>query len=163
MQGGDSSRLFDWDALSPVPEANGRVERRGRDTIAKGAASEVAAIGRLLALGHRVAIPFVDDHGVDLVVNYRVVVQVKGREAQQVAGMTYNFSLKRLQQPELRRHLDVFLFHAQDIDVWWVVPRAALDELGVVSNVCLGTTYASRFRDLDRFREAWEFFDATRI
>lgn len=49
--------------------------------LARGTIAEHLAIAELLRRGHRVAVPVVDDDGVDLLVDYRIKVQVKSSAA----------------------------------------------------------------------------------
>lgn len=86
--------------------------------------------------------PVVDDDRVDLVVNYAVKVQVKGSRAS--AGYAWNFTRKvldngrRTHARQVSPHVDVFLFHGQATDEWWVVPREHLEMLGWPRSVTVG-------------------------
>jgi PD-(D/E)XK endonuclease len=125
----------------------------GGRAVALGKAAEMDAIGRLLRLGHRVAVPVCDDDGVDLVVDYRVTVQVKSTGC--FAG-PHGYPMVSLQKGRrgqrsrggsvVRSHVDVFAVYAVDVG-WWVIPREAMPRTGL----WLGPRY-------EQWREAWEIF-----
>lgn len=96
----------------------------GIGSSAFGAKAVHLAIAELLRRGHRVAVPVVDDDGVDLVVDYRVTVQVKSaslRVARPVLG--YSYPAFKWFLGTKRRTADVFLLHAagDERDRWFVV------------------------------------------
>jgi hypothetical protein len=61
--------------LFPLP-ANPVISSDGIGATAKGHRAVALLIARLLEIGHKIATPVVDDDGVDLIVNYRITVQV---------------------------------------------------------------------------------------
>lgn len=147
----------------------------GMTTSHRGAVSEYLAIAKLLELGHRVAVPVVDDAGVDLIVDYRTTVQVKMRtEATEPGGNSFPFPLGRgryRRDGEYVRGLkgggnqaDILLCHAVAPDAWWVIPWAWLFESGWTTDtlgfgLTLEPTRASKYGALSqRTREAWHLF-----
>src|SRR6185295_10168313 len=130
----------------------------------KGAASEMLAAGKLLLAGHRVAVPIADEDRVDLVVDYAITVQVKS--ATKRTGINYNFAVnarkRNFNSPNTRPRrskpfADIFLFHAQPIDSWWVIPSAELMRLGRWQSGTI--TLPSFHQDIECWREQWNLFD----
>lgn len=98
---------------------------------AVGLLGEQLAIVELMRRGHKVAVPIVDDDGVDLVVNYRLRVQVKSSGLQRVEPkrgyVYYQYAWSQLNRS--RGKCDFFLLHALAVDGadrWWVVPAGAM-------------------------------------
>lgn len=132
--------LFD---VAPAA-VNGDVCGDRRDTGAYGAVAEQLAIAELLRRGHKVAVPVVDDDGVDLVVNYSVRVQVKSahrKRLETVPGygyQTYSWNSKRGWCLA-----DVFLLYGRSPDVgdrWWVVPQAVVASASTMVNLYEGSS-----------------------
>ena len=128
--------------LFPLPEpmtvaVDGEPSASAQSTL-NGALSEQAAIDRLLRLGYKVAVPVIDDDGVDLVVNYRHTVQVKSTQHINRGGQSWVFSAARAwyRGGSLYKYATkpgtatFFVCHAVPIDAWWVVPRQQLHEAG---------------------------------
>lgn len=128
-----------------------------------GKAAEYLAVAKLLSLGHRVAIPVVDDDGVDLVVNYRTTVQVKSsgrRVMETMPGYSYRaFTWTKLGKKGTAR-ADVYLLHGEDDGShrWWCVPADVMRSCG--GTLCL---YEGSNRglsgELHRYADAWGVFD----
>jgi hypothetical protein len=115
-------------------------------------------VSRLLLLGHRVALPVLDDDGVDLIANHRTTVQVKS--AGQVKHGGYLF-VGGHGLPLLRSHVDVVILHGREGDHWWVVPTAVLRNAGVGKTVRVPVPGLDE-RRTQRFAEwldAWSVFD----
>jgi hypothetical protein len=132
MQGQDDRlRLFDIGPL-PRPEKPERIETRHR----RGAMSEHLAIVALLRRGHNVAVPVVDDDGVDLVVDYRTTVQVKSsRYRKKAAAWVFStsggtYSANGEWRPSRSRPAQIYLCHAPLEPAWWIVPMRWLREAG---------------------------------
>ncbi len=88
--------------------------------------------GKLLLLGKHVSIPLEDD-GVDLLVDYRLRVQVKS--SQQRYNGRLKVSVCKGDSPVRRRimdRIDVFVVYARDTESWWVIPTAAFADAGYV-------------------------------
>lgn len=118
-------------ALSLWPNEGLRVAARPAvESSAYGKIAELRAIDELIRRGHKVAIPVVDDDGVDLVVDYRTTVQVKTshrRLMETAPGYSYGaFSWGSGRNREFRA--DIYLLHAAGAtgDRWWVVPADVL-------------------------------------
>jgi hypothetical protein len=127
-------------------------------TRAAGASSEMLVVSRLLLLGHRVALPVLDDDGVDLIVDHRTTVQVKS--AAQVRHGGYLFCGGH-GLPLLRSHVDVVVLHGREGDHWWVVPTSVLRNAGVGKTVRIPIPGMDPSRQ-PRFAEwldAWPVFD----
>lgn len=127
-------------------------------TRAAGASSEMLVVSRLLLLGHRVALPVLDDDGVDLVVNHRTTVQVKSAANVRHGGYLFcgGHGL-----PLLRDHVDVVVLHGREGDHWWVIPTAVLRNAGVGKTVRIPVPGVDPRRP-PRFAEwldAWAAFD----
>jgi hypothetical protein len=119
-----------------------------------GVAAELMAISKLMFAGHHVAQPVTDDDGVDLIVDYRTLVQVKSTGHQnngvfQVGLESSRVRERRAAPQGLKPHVDVLLVYARDIESWWVIPSTAVPR---ARTICLG-------RDYDQWREAWELFE----
>ncbi len=164
-------RLFEVEPISR------RARNGGLSSAAVGAIAETKAITKLLELGHKVAIPVVDDDGVDLVVNYTTTVQVKARSAACVnsptgtyafspSGSTRRYSSngrsdKRPQVP----FADVLIFYAIDIGAWWILTADQLHEAGATPGVESITLRAwpksdSQYSRISiEGRDAWHVFD----
>jgi hypothetical protein len=155
------NRLFETPALAEAP-----VEQIRPVTNLLGGISELYAAAKLLELGHKVAVPIVDDDGVDLVVDYRIRVQVKSSKDR---GSSYSFSLQRSHytatgEMRARRgtfNADFFVCHARTVDAWWVVPRQWLVEARFgPKNTAFSLSTAARYRTkynglAIECREAW--------
>lgn len=147
--------LFD---VAPAA-VNGYTTSRA-DTSAYGALAEHLAITELLRRGHKVAVPVVDDDGVDLVVNYSVRVQVKNahrRPAEVQPGYVYD----KFSWASKRGWVaaDVFLLHGQDgiKSRWWVVPASEL--LGHGNSLVLYVSGAGkRQARVAAYEDAWSVF-----
>lgn len=133
-------------------------ERDGVFTAAKGTATELEVIARLLRLGHKVATPVVDDDGVDLIVDYRTLVQVKYtglKHPKTGAGIFCPIRTVRAREGDARRrvsiaaHVDVVVVEVAAVG-FFVVPR---DVIGDRRNVYFGP-------GMEQWREAWSVFDA---
>lgn len=155
------------------------VDANGRNTTLIGAISEHAAITRLLSFGHKVAVPVVDDDGVDLIVNYRHTVNVKSarRPHRQSAGYsnTYVFNLTtweyrreairnvegRARQIK-RRSFETVRFlicHGVADDAWWIVPVAQLPSSRLLS-LSMAPVHAPKSGELSlKYRDAWHLFN----
>jgi hypothetical protein len=126
---------------------------------ATGAVAELVAQGILIDRGHKVAVPVVDDDGVDLIVDYRTLVQVKTTGMVNGSGVPYihfkrNSYRRRQDGTRVARggegipaHVDVLLILVRDIG-WYVVPRESAPASGVVFGP-----------GMDQWREAWSVFD----
>lgn len=144
------------------------VEQRERDcppnrSFVAGRIVELRATAELVERGHAVAVPVVDD-GVDLVVDYRVKVQIKssthvhagsgsayrGKRYAPVPYLTFNVSRKKGDGTRFRYDVDVFLlFDArEDQRVFYVVPAS---EMGATGLLALSRKYQG-------YREAWHVF-----
>lgn len=164
-------RLFAVPELGPEDDYLARSDAPRR-TSAVGKASELAAIARLLAMGHRVAVPVVDDDGVDFVVDYRTTVQVKSTgtfsvrpEQGQYGEYRFDFAgsqnTSRAGSKFRPIRAEVLVFHARPEDMWWIVPRYALLEAGVSQRVNFRPEPRIRCRagDLsDQWLDAWHVF-----
>lgn len=110
--------------------------------------SESLAVAKLLAEGHKVAQPVVDDDGVDLVVDYSTLVQVKGAGQFDRSGFI-NVTISYNGKPYLRPHVHVLIVHARNIDQWWVLPVAAVK---AKKHLRLGPQY-------DEYKDAWHLLN----
>ena len=111
-----------------------------------GAAAQFMLAGKLMALGHRVAVALVDDDGVDLIVNYRTLVQVKSsgyRERRDQLSVDLGIA----------PHVDAVALHANDNGSWWIVPAHLLRGM---SRVRVSERHATRYGP---WCEAWHVFD----
>jgi hypothetical protein len=121
-------RLFEIPVVTESDDARGQLPVSHQ---VMGKVAELRAEERLWLRGHKVAHPGTDDDGVDLVVDYRIAVQVKATSSTPRAGV-WNVSLNSMRASErsvkgtLRDHVDVLLVHAYPIDAWWCIPRSAL-------------------------------------
>lgn len=159
----------------PEPDAwEARLDDFGPTTTLRGALSEMRAIQVLLERGFKVAIPVVDDDGVDMVVNYRRTVQVKssarmghaGRFPSWHFGFTASWNYRKDGSRSYRPQsatADFWVCHAVPVDAWWIVPREALLETGFRvkpgSAFSLSTepTNQRKYGALSaRCRDAWE-------
>lgn len=85
---------------------------------ALGRSIELLLAAQLLRLGCKVAVPIVDDHTVDLIVNYRTTVQVKAASSRDTKGR-----LSIGLGAQLPEHVDVLSVYALDAEHWWHIPR----------------------------------------
>lgn len=131
-------RLFDVAPYELDLERGNGDAGTGRNTTLDGALSERAAIDVMLRLGFKVAVPIVDDDGVDLVVNYRHTVNVKSSRRRGKPGHTWVFNSGRVvyRADGSRRYstrpptAGFIICHAVPIDAWWIVPRERLEAAG---------------------------------
>jgi len=112
----------------------------------------------LLRRGHKVAVPVVDDDGVDLIVDYAWTVQVKSRQ-RMPPGRTPHLTLAqtgtrrnlagvaRTRRSAVRPHVDVFAIWVESAG-WWVIPREAMSEWSIT----LGPQF-------DCYRDGWDLFE----
>lgn len=159
--------LFDLSPYSvPLDSArSGQNQLRAQ----RGCVAEHRAIVALLERGHKVAVPVVDDDGVDLIVDYRLTVQVKSTS---LAGPTWQFALgggyygadgiRAYRQPP---DAHIALCFAETIQTWWVVPMRWLREAGLRSTT-MGFSLAWPVRRRTQYaalsstcREAWHLLD----
>lgn len=130
------------------------------DTSAYGALAEHLAITELLRRGHKVAVPVVDDDGVDLVVNYSVRVQVKNAHRRAVEVQPgYVYDKFGWRSKHRWAEADVFLLHGYEggLSRWWVVPAAAL--LGHAESLMLYVGGKGGRQTIALFEDAWSVFD----
>lgn len=139
---------------------------RAVGAFSKGKLAEHALIVRLLELGHKVAVPVVDDDGVDLVVNYSMLVQVKA-SSQRLAGGGLNVPLhcvgrhaKETKQygrgrRHIAAHVGILAVYALDSSAWWLIPR---EQVG--SRTTLRLAEYDRTQGLSAWRDAWWVFDS---
>lgn len=137
-------------AIFALPELEHEDARAG-NPLRDGRVSEQLAIARLLTLGHHVAVPVIDDDGVDLIVNYRLKVQVKSSSLRDGGERVfYRFATAPMRSGGRRdAHVDVYVLHGRDTDEWWVVSAANLRTMASFSR-SPGST-------LDK--DAWGVFD----
>lgn len=138
-----------------------------RSTGTQGAIAEHRAILELLNRGYRVARPVVDDHGVDLIVygNAKsVTIQVKSTKGLQPSTGRAVFNLSTCRNSggyNDRSRADVWLFHLLDADLWWVVPKEVIAELGARTVTTTITPGAPRRRPaaLDGWLDRWHLLE----
>lgn len=125
---------------------------------AYGALAEHMAVTELLRRGFKVARPVVDDDGVDLIVDYRITVQVKNsyRRAQIRNGRSYtgwSWGSKGTWQ-----EAQVFILHGSSGSGsrWWIVPRGAFRS-GRTLTVYEGMQRGVQ-QHLAAFEDCWEVF-----
>lgn len=158
--------------LFPVPDSEQASVGGLVSSSAVGAISEHLAIAKLLESGHRVAIPVVDDDGVDMVVNYGVTVQIKAK-SRPVANSVYAFSLDRSRyradgsrRPNDRKltTAEVLICHGVEHGAWWVIPVEWLRATGWDAqhsgfSLSLDPRHKSKYADLSRTcRDRWDVF-----
>lgn len=133
-----------------LPELEHEAARAG-NPLRDGRVSEQLVIAKLLTLGHHVAVPVIDDDGVDLIVNYRFKVQVKSSCLRDKGDeRVYRFATAPSRAGGRRdAHVDVYVLHGRDTDEWWVVSAANLQTMARFSRTP-GST-------LDK--DAWHVFD----
>lgn len=142
--------LFD---VGSVPAVNARPLSGSHGTSAYGAVAEQLAIAELLLRGHRVAVPVVDDDGVDLVVDYRVRVQVKNahrRDVETVPG--YSYPASSWGSKRGWRDADVFMLHSAGR--WWIVPAWELVGHGKTLLV-YADSLRGRSASIGQYEDAW--------
>lgn len=139
--------------LFPVPSDD--VSELSPEAATIGTIGEAKAIAKLLELGHAVAIPVVDD-GVDLVVDYRLRVQVKtcSKAMPPRPGVPlpyYGFSTaggtKWRRGTRRLTYADFVICHVLSDELWWVIPSAELRAASIQ------VTPGSRYH---RYRDAWD-------
>jgi len=123
-----------------------------RDNQSTGALGETKAVAELLQRGYKVARPVVDDDGVDLIVSYRITVQVK--TARRWTSRGWNFQcFQRARRAALPSHIDILLCHALDVGAWWMIPApVARDRDQETLAIRTGSP-------LDVWRGRWDLFD----
>jgi hypothetical protein len=143
-------RLFDLPALEVEAHDSARFQ-------ALGTAAEHVLIGRLLELGHRIATPVTDDDGVDLIVNYTTLVQVKSSSKRNTNGMlTVSLNGRRSSERNgrgyIRQHIDIIAVYARDSRAWWFIPRDVI--VGARNSITL-----SEYGRDSIWHEAWHVFE----
>lgn len=131
-------------------------------------AVELLLAAQLMLRGHHVSMPLQDD-GVDLVVDYRTLVQVKSSATRTRPGMLYvQFDGRRFRERKtgsrkgrIRADIDIVACYARDTERWWFIPKAALEDAGSDAGVPL---YEGRFptraaAPFCRYLAAWDIFD----
>lgn len=145
-------------ALFEVAAVAGGVDA-GVTTSASGMATQMEVVAELLRRGHKVAVPVVDDDGVDLVVNYCVKVQVKFTSVTNPNGIPI-LSARRMTRRRpgegvtwraIADHVDVVVVLAAGVG-FFVFPWSVVT---AKRNVALGP-------GMDQWRGAWSVFDASR-
>lgn len=131
---------------------------------AQGKAAELKAAVLLMGMGYEVAVPLADN-GVDLVVNYRIRVQVKssGVKLREVSpGQTYPLCVWTKIKPA---DADIYLLHAyyEGHDRWFVCPSSLFGDVvkTTISMVLDGVDRGGwgRSARIREFENAWEIFD----
>lgn len=89
---------------------------------ALGTAAEMLLAALLLERGHNVAVPLVDDDGVDLIVDYRTLVQVKTSGSRSEHGSLVVELRNNSKVSSLRPHIDVVAVFDREGRRWWFVP-----------------------------------------
>jgi hypothetical protein len=158
----------------PAEVAEETLRIRGLSSSHKGALSEFAAIVELMRRGHKIAVPLVDDDGVDLIVDYHVKVQVKSSAAPLRKGESWQFGFTRGRYladgsriyEQHRLGADVLICHAVPIDAWWIIPIERLREFGfgvemkhaisLSANPLINSRYAALATEC---RDAWDVFE----
>jgi hypothetical protein len=151
-----SARLFD--VYEPLPASDEGKKVCGDH--ATGIAAEAELVAALLKLGHKVAIPCCDDDGVDLIVNYRTLVQVKASAHRNPRGLLKVGGGAR--GPLIRDHVDIFAAHALDSGAWWFVPGDVFRSSGANNGVWFAEharNVRCRATMLSGWRDAWHVFD----
>jgi hypothetical protein len=92
------------------------------------------------------------DDGVDLIVDYRTLVQVRSSGYREPTGAL------RIGIDRLRHDVDVLACFARDTGAWWFIPRLALDHAGVTRTVLLVEDIWRRAGTLSAYRDAWSVF-----
>lgn len=132
-----------------------------------GAIAQLRAAVELLDRGYAVALPMVDDAGVDLVVNHRIPVQVKSSGSRSKTGMLHvNLESRSSNdrrvgvppRPNLSPSVEVLMVYARDTGTWWIIPISAISEAGKLNSTSLSLTEHAT-RGLSAWRDAWEVFD----
>jgi len=147
----NDSHLFDVDAYVTTCAETNNVGSH-----ALGKMAEMLLVVELLKRGHKIALPLVDDDGVDVVVNYRKAVQVKS-VGRPLPGQAFHFlTLRKMnvgngerRKMALAEHVDVLAVYAHDACAWWHIPAA---EITGRKNLTLGPKQA-------QWRDAWHVYD----
>ena len=142
-------------AVQPLPTPTSRTQGS-----ALGMAAETLLISELLERGHKVAVPVIDDDGVDLIVNYTLKIQVKSTAIRNSAGALkvelcrscYRNAGGEARDRSIKAHVDILAVFARDHREWWFVPRHALRSSKRLSLADSSPTYGA-------WREAWDVFD----
>jgi hypothetical protein len=162
-----TDRLFDIPADVEVPDLSRRAPKSNPSTV--GAIAEQEAILELVKRGYPVAVPVVDDEGVDLIVNYRTTVQVKSTSRRHPRGGGYRVGLwsgrndgKRVSG--LRDHVDCLILRVPIEDAWLIVPRAALEAANAYRSDALSfhvhpSGNSGQASALATYRDRWDVFD----
>lgn len=134
---GEPERLFDLPAVEP----HSKPESEARRWQALGVAAELVLTARLLELGHKVAKPVTDDDGVDLIVDYSMLVQIKSTGQRTVHGDA-RVLLESCRASERKygrgmrnyvdEHVDVLAVYARDTRAWWFIPRDHVQTNGMI-------------------------------
>jgi hypothetical protein len=123
--------------------------------------AEHLAIAELLKRGHRVAVPVVDDDGVDIVVNYRTRVQVKSSNRSTLEPVSgYSYGRLAWSSKRVWTEADIFLLYGNSR--WWVVPASVLSGCGRTFSIYTEGTRQknSRMATVAEYEDAWDVFDA---
>lgn len=96
--------------------------------------------------------PLVDDHTVDLIVNYRITVQVKSASSRDVRGRL-SISLGA----RLPDHVDVLAVYALDACRWWFIPA---EHVGIGRTVKLHEGWK---RGPSTWLDSWHIFDEAEV
>lgn len=129
-----------------------------------GVAAEQLAIAALLRRGHKVAVPVVDDDGVDLIVDYRIRVQVKSgrrRDIETLPGYVYSaYGWSQLGRSAGK--VELFMLHGVTplgADRWWIVPAVVFGDAPPNSLYLYEGSTRGRSARVAQYEEAWGFFD----
>jgi hypothetical protein len=159
-------RLFD---IPVVEDVDGSCGPSSVSHQVIGKVAELRAEENLWLRGHKVAHPGTDEDGVDLIVNYRIAVQVKAtsssqRPGQWLVGLNSMRASERSVKGTIRDHVDVLLVHAFPINAWWCIPRSALNATNgyQVSGLALHEVASSTRGNaqlLSSYRDRWDIFE----
>lgn len=122
-----------------------------------GTIAEMRLVAELLSRGFKVAKPIVDD-GVDLVVNYKLCLQIKSM-SKATSFNSYQFKIRNEWKTskgsiDLAPEVDIIALYAIDIDGWWLIPR---EEVEGVTTICITPEYVKNI--YNRWRDAWFLLD----
>lgn len=118
-----------------------------------GTISEMRLIAELLSRGFKVAKPIVDD-GVDLIVNYKICLQVKSL-SKPGNSKSYAFKIRNAWNTskgsiDFAPEVDILVLHAIDINGWWLIP---LEEVEEAKTICITPEYTKNV--YNKWRDAW--------
>ena len=122
---------------------------------ALGKVAELQLASELIQRGHKIAVPICDDHGVDLVVDYLLRVQVKSSSLHPMAVKGYSYQAFMWTKI---RPLEVDVFALNGEGRWFFVPSRFFGDVTKTTVTYYEGMTRGKTKGIGGYENAWEVF-----